>query len=259
MRLILGLYCLLLFLSFPRPVMAETLRLTNGEYPPYMSQHLPHYGFWSHLVTEAYALEGVQVEYGFFPWKRSLMLAENATWDGSIGFAKTPQRLTKLHYSNTSLGKISIVFFHRADYPFDWADIDNLSGIKIGVMQGYSTAEELELVTNEGKGLSLNYSTTEILLFRQLLARRIDVFPAARIPSTYILENAFAKEDVGKITTHPRIWKEQELFMIYPLSAHKTEKYSQLFDSGMKKLKESGRYQELMNDFRNGKYHTPVN
>ncbi len=48
---------------------SKTIRLTNG-WQPYLSKDVPHHGFASHIVTEAFALVGVEVEYGFFPWKR---------------------------------------------------------------------------------------------------------------------------------------------------------------------------------------------
>ena len=34
----------------------KTIRLTNGEWQPYLSKDVPHYGFASHIVTEAFAL-----------------------------------------------------------------------------------------------------------------------------------------------------------------------------------------------------------
>ncbi len=43
----------------------ETIRLTNGEYQPTLSENVPHYGFATHIVTEAFALVGFDVEYGF--------------------------------------------------------------------------------------------------------------------------------------------------------------------------------------------------
>ncbi|MEE9297196.1 MAG: amino acid ABC transporter substrate-binding protein, partial [Phycisphaerae bacterium] len=61
---------------------SKTIRLTNGEWQPYLSKDSPHHGFASHIVTEAFALVGVEVEYGFFPWKRSFKLAKEGTWDG---------------------------------------------------------------------------------------------------------------------------------------------------------------------------------
>jgi len=63
---------------------AETIRLTNGEWQPFLSKDAPHHGFASHIVTAAFALVGVEVEYGFFPWKRSFKLAKEGTWDGSV-------------------------------------------------------------------------------------------------------------------------------------------------------------------------------
>ena len=50
----------------------DTIRLTNGDWQPFMSKNGPHHGIASHVVTEAFALVGVEVEYGFFPWKRSI-------------------------------------------------------------------------------------------------------------------------------------------------------------------------------------------
>ncbi len=53
---------------------SKTIRLTNGEWQPYLSKDTPHRGFASHIVIEAFALVGVEVEYGFFPWKRSFKI-----------------------------------------------------------------------------------------------------------------------------------------------------------------------------------------
>ncbi len=49
---------------------AETIRLANGEWHSFLSKGAPHHGFASHIVTDAFALVGVEVEYGFFPWSR---------------------------------------------------------------------------------------------------------------------------------------------------------------------------------------------
>lgn len=57
----------------------DTIRITNGEWPPYLSKKLPHYGFASHLITEAFATVNVEVEYGFFPWKRAFRNAQEGT------------------------------------------------------------------------------------------------------------------------------------------------------------------------------------
>ena len=67
-------------------VLAETqpatapprVRLANGEWPPYTSLNLPNLGCDSQVVTEAFALEGIGVEYDFFPWARGTCLLQSS-------------------------------------------------------------------------------------------------------------------------------------------------------------------------------------
>ncbi len=58
---------------------SKVIRLTNGEWQPYLSEDTPHHGFASHIVTEAFALVGVEVEYGFFPWSRAMKLTSETS------------------------------------------------------------------------------------------------------------------------------------------------------------------------------------
>ena len=89
----------------------DTIRLTNGEWPPYLSEHLEHYGVVSRIVTEAFALEGVKVEYGFFPWKQAYELAESGEWDGSLIWLRTPEREQYFYFSEPIL-QCNYVFWH---------------------------------------------------------------------------------------------------------------------------------------------------
>lgn len=225
---------------------AETIRFTNGEYPPYCSEHLPHYGLWSQIVSEAFALENIQVEYSFFSWKRSLMLIENGQWEGSLAFSKTPERLQTLQFSETPLGEASVVFFHRKDVNFDWKTVDDLQGYKIGVMQGYATAEEMETLKKEGKKLNLDYATTEQLKFKQLLNRRIDIFPAVEPVGQYILRENFTPAEIAQITHHSLPWKTKQLHVVFSKKNPRTQQLYEAYERGIKKLKASGRFDEIM-------------
>ncbi len=40
----------------------KTIRISNGEWAPYMSENSAHYGLASHIVSEAFKLEGITVE-----------------------------------------------------------------------------------------------------------------------------------------------------------------------------------------------------
>ena len=45
----------------------EVITLTSGAWLPYLSECAPHHGVVSRIVTEAFALEGVRVNYIFRP------------------------------------------------------------------------------------------------------------------------------------------------------------------------------------------------
>ncbi|MCP4687520.1 MAG: amino acid ABC transporter substrate-binding protein, partial [Desulfobacterales bacterium] len=95
----------------------ETITLTNGEWPPYMSERLEHHGVVSRIVVEAFALEGVRVEYSFFPWIRALSLAKAGAFDGSVVWWKTPEREKDFFFSDPVLD-VRYVFFHLKSNPF---------------------------------------------------------------------------------------------------------------------------------------------
>ena len=105
----------------------DTIRLTNGEWPPFLSEHAPHHGFASHIITEAFALVGVEVEYGFFPWKRSFKLAKEGKWDGSAVWWENEER-RKLFYFTDLVVPTKVVFFHLKSTEFDWTTYEDLRG-----------------------------------------------------------------------------------------------------------------------------------
>ncbi|HBZ95012.1 MAG TPA: amino acid ABC transporter substrate-binding protein, partial [Pseudomonas sp.] len=46
---------------------AEQVRLTNGELPPCQGERLPHQGVASRIIAEAFALQGIDVQWEFHP------------------------------------------------------------------------------------------------------------------------------------------------------------------------------------------------
>ena len=109
----------------------EKVQLTNGEWPPLLSKELKNYGVVSHIVTEAFALEGIKVEYKFYPWKRALNRAEKGLADGSVIWAPTPKRVKAFYFSDPVI-RNEKVFFYMKSHPFDWDTIDDLKGIIFG-------------------------------------------------------------------------------------------------------------------------------
>jgi hypothetical protein len=105
-----GATCLFLILAGASHA-AETLRLTNGEWPPFTSERFGSGGPLSRVVAAAFALENVSVEYGYFPWKRSYAYAKSGKWDGSVAWAPTPDHARDFYLSDP------VIVIHKAAVP----------------------------------------------------------------------------------------------------------------------------------------------
>jgi len=71
---------------------AEEIRITNGEWAPFVSKKLPHYGVASHIITKAYAKVGIKVKYGFFPWARAYDYVKEGSWDSTLPWIRNKER-----------------------------------------------------------------------------------------------------------------------------------------------------------------------
>ena len=119
---------LLAILMTAAPVRAETVRLTNGEWAPYLSETLPHHGAASHIVSKAFEKVGVTVKYGFFPWKRSYRLAEQGRWHGTVVWVFTEKRAKDFLYSDVVIEDAEYLF-HLKEAPLEWRTPADLGGV----------------------------------------------------------------------------------------------------------------------------------
>ncbi len=232
------------------PLGAETITLSNGEWLPYLSQSLPHYGTVSRIVTEAFALEGISVKYVFRPWPRAYAEAQRGLVAGSVvwsvGEAGT-ERAREFLSSDTVLESHS-VFFHRKGFDFRWGSDQDLAGLRIGGVAGYE-------YRFEGlPGIRIERAQTEELSLRKLVAGRVDVVPASLDVGLYILRTRFKPAEADAITVAPGRFYSTQYRLIMRRADAASSAYIVRFNRGLRKLKESGRYDEYMADLAAGRY-----
>ena len=162
----------------------DTIRLTNGDWLPFMSKNGPHHGVASHVITEAFALVGVEVKYGFFPWARSLKLAKEGIWDGSAAWWDREERYQYVFYSDP-VAPTTVVFFHLKSTKFDWSTYEDLRKFRIGASRGY----------DYGKKPYLTSTLTDKLVAKYIIGSRIpDAAPDLEWlpPALHVETNYFA-------------------------------------------------------------------
>jgi len=205
---------------------------------------------FSHIITEAFALEGVTVIYKWVPWKRAYEITKEGGYDATPTWVPTPEREQDFYFSNTILVNQK-VFFHLKSFPFDWETIKDLQGMKIGGTLGYTYGEAVK----EGK-LTVDWVPRDFQNFRKLAAGRIQIFPQEfDVGYAYIhdLPPEHA-EQAALLTHHPKPLLETTHHLIFSKQVAKNQRLLELFNKGLKTLKESGKLDKYFEASRQGAY-----
>jgi len=233
----------------------ESVQLTNGEWPPWLSKDLKHHGVLSRIVTEAFALEGIQVTYGFFPWKRAYHEAKRGTYDGSVVWSKNADREADFYFSDAIFSDEKVLF-HLKTSRFDWNTTDDLRQMEIGATLGYSYGSAFDGAAAAGR-LKVNYVARDEQNLRMLLSGRIHVFPCNLRAGYELIHNKFKLEDARRFTHHPKILYAKPYHLIISRKTGERGLHLiRLFNNGLRRLRESGKIQQFFIESENGTVHS---
>ncbi|MCJ7433476.1 MAG: transporter substrate-binding domain-containing protein [Anaerolineales bacterium] len=238
----------------PKPTATpmNSIRLTSGEWPPFTSENLPHFGLASRIVTEAFALKGITVEYGYFPWARSLKLAQDGEWDGSLVWHKSPEREQDFYFSDPAVVTGQNVFFHLKSYDFDWKEMKDLAGLNIGATIDYDYGEAFMQAEKAGE-INVDRVPTDEQNFKKMLLGRIDIFPLDLDVGLAMLHQNFSAEEIAQITYHSQPIESYPYSLILSKKVPRNAELIVLFNAGLKELIDSGKMQLFIDESRQGK------
>ena len=242
---------LLVLASLPSSgALADTVRITNGEWPPFTSERLPDNGPLSRIVAEAFALEGITVEYGYFPWKRAYDYARTGKWDGSIGWAPTPRHVQDFQMSDPVL-TADKALFHLKNIPFDWQKIEDLRGWKVGATAGYSYGDDWDNAVKDGR-LRVDEVTVDEQNIRKLLLRRVDVIAMEVDVANYLLRTRLTPEEAATIVQHPKLLMRTPICLAVSRNTARAADLTTRFNRGLQRLKDSGAYDRYLGELHVG-------
>ena len=225
----------------------NVVQLAVGDWPPYSSEDLPGLGLFNQIVTESFRIKGYRVEYGFFPWKRSLEIAKTEEWDGSAPWQPTEERKRAFFFSLPVLSN-TIVFFHRADTDFDWQTLRDIQGLRVGTTRGYAYSPAFRKASKE-LGIKLIDSDSDLLNLKLLLARRIHLHPSDKLVGLYLIQTYFNLKERKLFSYHKKVINRSPLSVIFPKNIPGSHSLMAQFNQGFLKLKKTGRLQEILDGF----------
>ena len=160
------------FFLQPLCVLADNLDFAVSEFTPYIFEENGKItGIHVDIVTEACKKLGIKPNFHFLPWKRALVYMEHGKVDALLSPVKTEERIKFMYYSSEPIDAEKTVFMARKDKNMKVAKLDDLKGISIGVIRGYSYSPEFD----NYEGLKKEDVTNAIQLMKKLDAGRTDL------------------------------------------------------------------------------------
>ncbi len=232
----------------------EKVRLTTGEWNPYISESLDNQGLFAQITVEAFATQNVEVELGFFPWQRVFQLSKNGEWDGTIAYAKTQER-AKFYIYSEPLYTGQYVLFHLKSRPLKWQKYSDLHDIKIAATRGFGGMGQEFLDAEKNKVINVDRLASDDQSFNMLLLNRVQAVASDLEVGTVLINKLFSPEKAALITHSSRLIQQAKYHLVLSKNLQKNELLMKKFNTGLNQLKQSGRYNQILAEFSQRKFH----
>lgn len=240
------LYLLLCTLLFSCLAAADSVRLASGEWPPFHGEQLPHHGVASRIVAEAFALEGIEVQWEFLPWARSLQMAAQGQRTGTAVWRRSAERDKQFFISDPVLLSHQH-FFHLKNRNFAWTTLDDLQDLRIGATRSYFYGRDFERAERAGR-LNVQRINSDEVAFRQLLGGRIDLFPMSRVAGLGLLAQRFTAAERARLSVDPKPLSSASLHLLLSRQVPGNAELLERFNRGLKQLQDSGKITQYLWD-----------
>lgn len=241
-----------LFLSLTC-ISADILKVASGEWPPYLSKNLKHYGLYQHLVELAYEDAGIKLKTSFFPWSRAKLLVKDGKYDASLAWAKTPDREREFEFS-VPVTQNSKVFFHLRENKFDWKKIEDLKKYRILFTKDYTYGEIDKYIYD--KDFKIFVVSKDLLKMKMILSKRADITPIDIEVGYYLIKGHFSKNEVAQFTHHPRPIMNAGMRVMFSkkIDKKRLEFLKSSLEKGLKKIRGNGKFDRVFWEARAGAY-----
>jgi polar amino acid transport system substrate-binding protein len=223
--------------------------LTQQEYPPLIMREAPGGGLLTQIVTEAFKLANVDVNYVAVPNNRAITGAMMGFYEGSYGWAHSAERDAKLLYSNKPIYALRIVFFQKGSNEIPWSNLTDLHPYRIGITQGNHYSDEFTALIESGR-LQTDPAPSDLSNFRKLLVGRVDLFPIDQDVGQFILKTSFLPEDQTKISFQHKSISVVPVYVVIRRDLPQARALMERFDHGFQLLSDSGQLSRMIEAHR---------
>ncbi len=222
----------------------DSITIAIGEWPPYMSKTLSHLGGGSRIIKEAFSLQGINVTFQFYPWKRTLALVEHNRADATGLWGYSEQRAAYAFYSDPVCSD-SVYFWHLKSVPFNWNTVADLKGLIVGGTLAYNYGDDFNKAVEEGV-FTYREAPEDLMNLKMLLFKRIDLFPFEGTAGAMLLKKHFTPDQRKMLVYHPKPLSTHSFFLLMSKKNTRNLKRIEQFNKGLAQLKASGKIEAYL-------------
>lgn len=245
------LYCILFLFSFGfslKGAEPDVLNFAIGEYSPSISEKLPGFGFMTQIVTAAFKAEGIDVSYTFYPWARVWNNLVSGVSDGSLGYLRTEEREKHVLFSDVIWDQSYSAAFFLKEAGLSIDSPEDLSGLVAIIQRGYSYGTAVDELIKSGQIRSI-YADTEEQAFQMVRLKRADVYLTNNTNGLYTIKKLYPEEDILDYGNYDSGVDNAQFYMIITRKNPQARYLIGKFNSGLKKIRKSGKYTEITADY----------
>lgn len=170
----------------------QGLPVATGEWIPFTSETMEHYGHFTQRVTLVFKEMGLEPEYRFYPWRRCFdSVAKGRVW-AAFPYSYTKERAEEVWFSDALTCSKSVFFYYQPGatpkhYTFN--SLKDLQPYTIGGVTGYFYEASFQEA-----GLRVDYVSKEINALEKLKLGRIDLMPVNELVGWNLIQTLFPDE-----------------------------------------------------------------
>lgn len=240
------LYTIVLLLLIPTLASADkrVISAVTDPWPVLLDPESATQGLISEIARAALHSQGYDLQVTFVPWARAMDMIKNKRADLLIGAWYTEERNVYLQYSKPIFSS-EIRFIKAKNSTFNYEGINSLQGKRIGTILGY----QYETAFLQAKSVERIESDSLLNNIRNLIAGRIDLTLDDHYVMRFMLDRHIPSwQDRISFVDNPLT--DKEVFLAANRSNPEHQALINAFNTGLKKLKKSGRYQEIISSYQ---------
>ncbi len=233
----------ILFISL-KSYSQEIITFVTGEYPPYSSQKLNNFGFYSEIIMEVCREAKLDCKIDFYPWIRAEKLVETGSVFAAYPYRFNLERRKKYFLSEAIFCGRSKLFYYnkRNDMKnFKFEKISDLEKFTIGFLRGASYKGVIER-----NKIHFEESNDDNSLLLKLKSGRIDFALAEELVFENSIKEIFNKESIDFKTLKNDFEKISNNGLIVSKNYKNSELILKKFNYSLKKIKKNGVYSKII-------------